>query len=210
MRRLSLAALAAVVLALVVPAGHAAAPDVMHGGCFVDTLSKSAAGSNENVGAIGADSVTTTGDFPPAPIGATVTCWIEVNFVEAPGTRFHYSGFGAQAGIDPVSFVATDSDFVEGCESVRFADGTTDSGCPIGGGDPQIPPQFVLDWLNAVFDDLTAAEIAYVDPAVCPALVAAAGSYGPVTIGPDGDVFLPDPYDLGLTPVYDCPPYRTP
>lgn len=207
MRRVLLAIVAIAATVLSVPAGHAAAPDVLHGGCYFDTMSKSAVGSDENVGVIGANSETTTGDFPPVPIGATVTCWIEVNFVEAPGTRFSYSGFGAQAGTDPVSFFADADDIIEGCESVRFADGTTDSGCPIGPSDPQLPPQFVVDWLNAIFDDLTAAEVGYVDPAVCPALVAAAGSYGPVTIGPDGDVFLPDPYALGVTPVYNCPPY---
>jgi hypothetical protein len=204
MKRILVVAITLGMSAFVAPAAHADLGDMIEGGCFFDTL-ENPTDNTVNRGVIGDHSITTKGT---APTGATVTCWIEVNGVEAPGTRFSYSGTGVQAGVDPISFVAGPDDLVAECEVLVFADGTGDAGCPIDHGDPQLPPQFVLDWINALNDDLVAAEVAYVDPVVCPVLVTAAGAYpGGLTIAPDGDVYVPDPLGFGINPVWDCPPY---
>ncbi|MDQ1700518.1 MAG: hypothetical protein QOG34_2381 [Frankiaceae bacterium] len=189
------------------PASAAFGSDSYEGGCFFNSDSQATVTAGRYVGHIGDLSVTT--DRSGAPTFATFSCWIIVNGVEAPGTRVSASGTGVQAAAATVSYVAGDGDWVEVCEQVVYGDGTTESGCPISHGDPQLPPPIVIDALTAALDALTDAEITYVDPVVCPVFVAAAGSYGPVTIAPDGDVYLPDPYALGLTPVYDCPPYLT-
>lgn len=191
--------------AVAVPSAHADLGDMVSGGCFFNTVSSAAVTGDVYDGVIGDWSVTTK---DAAPTGATVTCWVAVNGVEAPGTRFTYSGTGVQVGADPISYEAATGDIVTECELIVFADGVSDYGCPIDHGDPQFPPQFVLDTIAGVLDAVTEAEVTYVDPAVCPVLVAAAGSYpGGITVAPDGDVYVPDPYALGLSPVWDCPPY---
>ena len=126
MRNYLLAAAAAVGMsALVVPAAHAAPPDVIHGGCFFNTepLPWSPA---VYTGVIGDLSATTTGDTPPMPIGATVTCWIEADGVEAPGSRFSYSGFGVQSGVHPISYTTNDPSNVVECREIDYADGQID------------------------------------------------------------------------------------
>jgi len=200
MKRLLLAAVMAGASALAAPAAHATRPDVIDGGCFFNTVADPST-SDVQVGVIGDVSVTRTGDVPFLPIDATVSCWVEVNGVEAPGTRFSYSGPGAQEGADRASYTAADGAIVALCQSVEFADGTSKvEPCPTPLGPFQVPPQPILDLLGATFD--------FVDSTACPSLVAVAGTYGPVTIGPDGDVYAFDPFDLGLNPVYDCPPHE--
>jgi len=195
------------VAAPAVPASAAFGSDSFTGGCFFDTDEQATATGGRNVGIIGDLSVTT--DSNNAPTFATMSCWIEVNGVEAPGTRLSASGTGVQAGIATISFAAGDGDWIAECEQVVYADGTSDWGCPINHGEGQLPPQFVLDALGFVLDTVTAAEIAYVDPAVCPVFVQLAGSYpAGLVIAPDGDVYLPDPFALGINPFWDCPPYR--
>ena len=196
---------------LAVPPAGAAGGDVTHGGCFFDTMAQPSyphANPAVNTGVIG-DLSTTKSTETRMPIGATVTCWIDVNNVEAPGTRFSYSGDGVQAGVNPVSYVANDWDWVVRCQEVTYADGTTDPAtCP----DPieiQIPPECIAscDILGTIDQFIVYA----VDPVVCPALSKLAGSYpGGVTIDPTGDVTVPDPLDLFDGPAYDCPPYVTP
>lgn len=206
MKKILLVTLAIAAASVGAPAAHAAGADTIHGGCFFDTDEQAIVTSGQNVGVIGDYSVTQ--DPSGLPTDATVTCSIIVNGVEAPGTRFSYSGAGVQNGVDRISYTAADTDWVDICQSVTFADGTTQTECPPW-SDPSFPPQFVIDLLNGVFDAVNAAIVGYVDPAVCPELVAAAGSYGPITIEPDGDVFVPDPVGLFDGPLYDCPPYRT-
>jgi hypothetical protein len=196
--------------AAALPAAAADSTDVVHGGCFFDTEQQ--LDQQTNVGIIGDRSVTTTGDAVPAPIGATVTCWIEVNGVPVPGSTHSYGDLagvaGVQAGADPLTFTATDFDVVKECQTVAFADGTSTTGCLDAETITVGPPcgQTTEDCLVVIEDKVF---YDYVDPAVCPVLVAHAGSYpGGVTIAPDGDVYVPDP--LGLFqpgPVYDCPPY---
>ena len=199
MRRLLLVAVLLCSGAFVAPAAHAARPDVIHGGCFFDTVADPSTAGGQ-IGVIGDVSITRTGAIPTVPIGATVSCWIEVDGVEALGTRFSYSGFGVQAGVDRLSYAAADDQIVGGCESVTFADGTTQTyPCPQPLGPFYVPPQPVTELLGEFFD--------FADPLVCTALSGAAGTYGPVTVRPDGDVYVLDPLSLGLNPLYDCPPY---
>ena len=173
----------------------AAGSDVIHGGCFFDTNSQATATNGSYVGVIGDRSVTTTGDTPPALIGATVTCTITVNSAPAVSESYGDVGVaGVQAGSNQISFTAADDDVVALCTHVDFADGTSSDNCN-GAISLQIPPQEVIDLLNST-----------VDPLVCPVLASHAGTYGPVTIDSTGDVTIPDPVG-GLNPIYDCPPY---
>jgi len=224
---------------IVAPAAHADASDALHGGCRFAAFATGANGDVQT-GVIGDLSVTTTGDASVdriadatvRPIGATVTCWIEVNGITAPGTTHSYGVPGAaapvQAGADPLTFAAESWDIVNVCTSVTFADGTTQSGCPLesgyttcgvggGGGSIQIPPQTTEDLLNVLLNSANSFAnecvfMPYVDPAVCPVLKQLAGSYpGGLTVGPDGDVDFPDPTGLQLwigSSWYDCPPYE--
>lgn len=205
MKKILLVTLAIAAAAVGTPAAQATGADTIRGGCFFDTNEQATVTAGQNVGVIGDRSVTQ--DASGLPIDATVTCSILVDGVEAPGTRFSYSGAGVQEGVDRISFSAGDADWVDICQVVAFADGTTQTQCPPW-QDQNFPPQAFIDLLNDVFGAANAAEVTYVDPAVCPAFVAAAGSYGPITIEPDGDVSVRDPLDLiGL--VWDCPPYQT-
>lgn len=216
MRRVLVAAIALGVAGLVAPAAHAAGSDVLHGGCFYDTDSPPTVPPSDPstyTGVIGDHSRTTTGDSPPRPIGATVTCWIEINHVVAPGTTHTYGDVagvaGVQAGADPLTFTASYADWVTLCHTVAFADGTSESACE-GPVTIQVPPECPLGTCDTI-GTINRIFVKFVDPAVCPALVALAGDYaGVVTIDPTGDVFIPDPLGLGLTPIYDCPPYLSP
>jgi len=179
------------------PAASAAGGDTIHGGCFFDTDQQAVVTNGAYTGVIGDKSLTQ--DASGLPADATVSCQIQVNGFPAPGTTFSYSGAGAQAGVDRVSYAAAGTDWVALCQRVVYSDGTdTGWGC-LSPCECQLPPQVIIDLLNSTF--------AVLDAQVCPVLVAAAGTYGPVTITPDGDVYVADPIGLGLNPLYDCPPY---
>jgi len=185
-----------------VPTAHADESDFMYGDCGFDSLELTIT-TGTHSGWISDRSVTTTGYANPRLIGATVTCWIEVNGAVAPGTTHSYGDLpgvpGVQIGEDAASFTTTDLlDNVQVCESVAYADGTTRSHCIYN--DLQMPSHRQQEYIDHAFRTT--------DAVYCPALAAAAGSYpGGVTIGPDGDVFAPDPLGLGITQVWDCPPY---
>ena len=211
MKSLVLGASVLGILGAVSPAASAnTAGDTIHGGCHFFTNEDQTVTNGENQGVIGDSSVTT--DPSGAPTGATVTCYIKVNGVEAAGTRHSYSGLGVQAGSDQITFAAGPTDTVLECEDVTYADGTTEpEDCPAA-TQQQIPPQQVIDLLNSVFDTLNNFEIQNVDPVVCPVLVqlgaaTGGGVPGVLEIHADGDVYVADPLGLGLNPVYDCPPY---
>lgn len=195
--------------ALVAPAAHADDSDFMYGDCGFGSAEVFYT-NGTHTGWIEDRSVTTTGYANPQLIGATVTCWIEVNGVVAPGTTHSYGDLpglpGVQVGADPASFVTTDVlDNVQVCETVAYADGTTRSHCIYN--DLSLPTIRQREYI----DHVATTAFAIVDPTVCAELASHAGSYpGDVTIGPDGDVYaydVPDPLGLGLTVLYDCPPY---
>jgi hypothetical protein len=206
MKRFLVAAIALGMGAFVAPAAHADGSNVIHGGCNFRTVQNVNNFSDaEYDGIIGDLSV--TNDATGAPIGATVTCWLEVNDVEAPGTRFSYTGFGVQVGSDQISYVADDGDWISECRAVTYADGTTEPTECRGLTVTQIPPECPLGTCDLV-GTVNRLFISTIDPAACPVLVSVAGSYpGGVTIAPDGDVYVPDPFQLGINPIYDCPPY---
>lgn len=184
------------------------AGDTLHGGgCGFNTDQQQAVTAGQNVGEIYEDSATLGPDHKPT--GATVECWIAVNGVKVDSTDLVASGFGVQANAKQISFAAGDADFVMLCQTVTYADGSVEPPCdePCGGAECQFPPQWILDLLNAAFTTVNDAEIAYVDPAVCPQLVKLAGSYGPITVTAEGDVFVADPFGLAGKE-YDCPPYQ--
>lgn len=205
MKRALLVVAIAAGAALVPSYASASSTDILVGGCGYD---EPAVTGVERVGVIDDVSIAMTRGLQHQPIGATVTCWITVNGVEAPGTRYSFSGFGVQAGAHPVSFTASDIDIVTLCWSVDFADGTSyEPECLTTIGKPLVP-WWITDDENIVLGAVDDAEVTYVDPVVCPALEAARGSYGPVTVAADGDVYIADPIGLQPTPYYDCPPYR--
>ncbi|MDQ1686431.1 MAG: hypothetical protein QOC82_3168 [Frankiaceae bacterium] len=182
----------------VMPSAHANGSDTLRGGCYYDTVDKPVGDTTEYDGVVGDYSVTTDSDG--LPIGATVTCWLEVNGIEAPGTRFDYSGDGVQFGSHPASYHAEVDDQVDECRTIAYADGTTDPATCFIATTVKIPPECECSILELV--------LAALDSAACPQLVGLAGTYpAGVTIEPDGDVYIPDPLSLGLNPVYDCPPY---
>ncbi|MBV9097007.1 MAG: hypothetical protein JO079_03020 [Frankiaceae bacterium] len=177
------------------------------GGCTFNTDENQIATGGQNVGEIADLSITT--DANHAPIGATVECWIVVNGVKVDSTDLVASGFGVQANAKQITFTAASYDTVQLCQTVRYADGTVEPPCdePCGGAGCPFPPQWVFDVVDTVFTTLTDLELQHVDPALCPELVKLAGTYGPITIAADGDVYVPDPLTLFGGPVWDCPPY---
>jgi hypothetical protein len=197
---LVMAAVAGVLPVAASPAS--ASSDQIYGGCFFDTDAPPTA-SGTNTGVIGDISVTNRG--VDIRIGAVVSCKIQVNGVDAPGTTFSYSGYGAQAGANPISFTATEFDSVAECQRVVYQDGVDTGWICAEEVVLQVPPevmpiQLVLEILNDVL-------VYSVDPQVCPVLAAHPGTYGVLTVAPDGDVDAPDPLDLWDGPLYDCPPY---
>jgi hypothetical protein len=189
---------AAGLVTVVAPVAHAAG-DTMAGKCFFNTDSNRTATGGAEAGVIGDLSVTRDGAGEPT--AAVVSCKIQVNGVDAPNTTFSYSGIGVQAGTDQISFDDEDGTLpVALCQRVVYADGT-DSGWTCE--EPTTinwPPQVWDDPINDLFYDV-------IDPTICPYLAQHAGNYVVFTIGPDGDVSVLDPFNLGLNPVEDCPPY---
>lgn len=178
------------IVAASAPAASAAGPSIT-GGCFLVAGSNNTATNGQNQGFVGGASRTST--------GATLTCWIQVNGVDAPGTRFSYPGSnGVQAGAWQVSYTASNTDTVTECQSVAYDDGTTTPTTCTAVTTTQVPPQAVIDSVRTL---IVTAELPF-----CPVLQSLAGNYGPVTITSDGDVYAPDPLGLGYDPIADCPP----
>lgn len=204
-----MAGLGLVATMAVTPHAVAVTSDVIHGGCFYESDQNGLSTGLPSVGVIGDFSVTTTGDSPPAPMGATVTCWLDVNGVPAPGTTHTYGDLAApvQAGTDPVSYQAGPQDQVDMCQAVTFADGTGTNECFVATGDT-LPPLVVIDIANSVLDTAFGVVDPFVvEPLVCPVLSSLRGNYGPVIVANDGDLYLVDPFSGLVDLLYDCPPY---
>ena len=213
MKRAVLAGLAVGVSVFAALPADAAASNVMRGGCFLNTQGHPLVTGDTQVGVIGDESVTTTGDSPAVPIGATVTCSLKVNGVLVPGTTHSYSDSpvtGIQVGTDPVTYTAGPFDALSLCESVVFADNTAwDEICYALGDTIQLPPQVVIDTLQAIYDVIFGVVDPFVlEPVVCSTLVPISGNYGLVTVAPDGDVYVTDPLVDRDVQLVDCPPYR--
>ena len=127
MNKTTLIAIGAAVMPLVAATStHADAGDTLRGGCLFNTTANAILTGGQNVGLIADLSVTQHADATPS--SAIVSCWIEVNGVEAPGTRITTSGLGVQEGEALISFTASDVDVVAECQAVTFADGSTWTG----------------------------------------------------------------------------------
>jgi len=208
MRRLILTALILVAGASVEPVTHAASAGSIRGGCGYHaepTTGDSWSGAIYDVSA--------TFDSTGMPESAVVTCWLTVNGVEAPGTRHSYGDLGGvrgvQAGAHSFAYNAGPEDEIGFCIAVAWADGSTDSECPAVQL-IEIPPAAVWD----VYETLAAAgRDASCDGSIdtcavlCPALGSVDGTYGRLTIGPDGDVYLMTPFLPPYHRVLDCAPY---
>ena len=206
-RMLVVGVMASAMVIAVAPAAGAAGGDTIQGGCFF--VSNEIVAATETggtvVGTIGDRSFTS--DETGLPTDATVSCQLRYNDVPAPGTTFSYSGVGVQAGVDRISFDSPPQYQEDLCQRVVFADGTdTGWSCTHPAECECTPPPNVGDILHALLPLVTDVLAPYVDPLVCPVLAANAGTYGPVTIKPDGDVYLLDPLAPRINPVYDCPP----
>jgi hypothetical protein len=135
-----------------------------------------------------------------------VSCKITINGADATPT-FSFDGTGVQAGADPVQITVSALDDVAPRQRVVYVDGA-DTGWICYGNNLLLPQQHDIDNINAIFQTADNVLTARVDPEVCPALAAHTGTYGSITIKPDGDVYgVPDPLALGLNPLYDCAPY---
>jgi hypothetical protein len=192
---------AAVETILAAPAVHADA-DAIDGGCFVMVVDLNSVTNFATSGLLADVSMTRDGNG--APIPATVTCWIQVNGVEAAGTRFTSGGPGVQAGAEQVSFVLDETDAVTVCERVAYADGAATTTCTPSPSELDVPPQLLPDVIHEVFATV-------LDPQTCPVLAGNAGIYpGGLVISSTGDVVVTDAVDMtGSITVYDCPPYRS-
>ena len=212
-QRAVLTGLATAVIAALTPAGMAAAtdppppPDVVIGGC--GTSWNWMPGQTTVTGLIYDHSVSLT--WAGNPTSATISCELFIDYVTPlPSTLHSYSGFGGQAGADVISFPYDGTGNVMLCERDQYADGyDTSMVCP--GDIPQEPPlwvQLFLAKVNAVTAIVNDLFTQYVDPVLCPDFAGLTGDYGPVSVKPDGDVYVTDPLDLyGGGPAYDCPPY---
>jgi len=163
----------------------------IHGSCFMASAEDPTI-PGVNDGVIGAASVTI--DNKLSPTFATVTCTVSVNNVKVAGTAASFSGNGAQAGAQPMSYFASSSDNVALCETVTYGDGTTQPEQCLSVVAFQAPPQEISDLVRSLGVIL--------DPTVCPILATLSGNYaGQVTIDSTGDVVV------GGIKVEDCPPY---
>jgi hypothetical protein len=188
------AAVAGAALALPVPAAHADEPSY---GCKLMLVAAEAAtGRNYEGVATGYVAHSETG---PVSIRCTVT----VNGVEVASTPTG-TGIAAAVTAGRISFPGP----VDGTDTVFVvAEATTFHGTHTRVHETataRIAPQEVEDVVGDVVQFLAPLRDVlldvYVDPVLCPVLAMLQGSYGPLTIGPDGDV------DLTAAPLYECPP----
>jgi hypothetical protein len=196
--------LLAVVLALgglvaAAPAASAAGAGTYHGGCAFDANSQAVlTGPDVYDGVLFVRTLTTDSYVPPLPAAATVTCSLRVDGVEQnPSNHLVVTGSGVEVGAQRTTFTAGVGQIVQVCTTIHYLD-LAGAGDDMNCGEvtnSQVPPQQVIDTLDTV--------VGGVDHASCPVLAQHAGTYGPVTIAPDGSVSGPDP--LGnLNPYDDC------
>ena len=200
-------ATAVMVMGLPMTSASADPGDAIHGGCSFNTDSNQTATQGQNEGVIDATAILLTSANTP-DAGASVHCKIQVNGVDAPGTQLDVSAnaAGIVQGQAQISFDDQDGTLPSAlCEKDDWGDGDTTGWVCRASIVVQIPPQEVIDLLDALF-------IGTIDPLVCPVLVqlgqaTGGGVPGVLEIRADGDVYVADPLGLGLNPVDDCPPY---
>ena len=192
MRRILVAGLVASALALGAPGAHAGSDSRFEGGCSFTSVADPGL-RPQQVGEIDIATLVYSPTPGSNPVWATVTCYIAVNGVPQEGTLVAGSGAVVVTGGGVVRYDAAANDVVTLCTEIDFTgpgDTTpTVTGCPIF-HDPDWPPPFFWDTLWGI-----------VDPVVCPVIAAAQGTYGPVDIDEQGDIYI-----VGEL-FYNCPPY---
>ena len=131
------AASAVIGAVLIAPAtsARADAGDTLHGGCGYTDDFQNTVVDGQHAGVIYLSSVTLHASGLPST--ATVSCWIEVDGVEAPNTRITETDTGVQTGERVISFTARDDQLNALCQQVTFADGSTWTG--FDGTNPDCP-----------------------------------------------------------------------
>jgi hypothetical protein len=116
-------AVLATLVTLVAPATVAGADrgDTLKGGCGLTSVQQEIATNGAADGFF--VGLTVAQEASGAPAGATITCWIDVNGVEQPGTRMTFRS--GQAASTRVSYITVDGDKVTVCMHVTFDDGST-------------------------------------------------------------------------------------
>jgi len=103
------------------PAAQAAG-DTITGGCYDHTAADPTVPNGDQEGVMGDSSVTQ--DSTGLPVFATVLCVIRVNGIEQSGTKYWYSGTGAQSGSNQIFYAVGPGDVAKLCQDVVYADGT--------------------------------------------------------------------------------------
>ena len=206
-KKAAFSALAATVVALAGPAtlAHADNPgDTLTGGCGFNSGENQVATNGQNEGVIYVAAASQDGS-PAAPSGATVSCWIDVNGVQATPTLTTH-GTGAIANAAQISYSAVTGDQVTECQQVTFDDGSpwvgpdgTNPDCPAATSVDFPPPavQGAIDTVIATINTVLALTDA-INPIICP-IFAALGPQniaGIVTISSNGSLDIADPVGL--------------
>ncbi len=203
MRRTLGPALALGLLTLTAPSALAAPNDSKSvGHCGFDTLNQQNVSETAWTGVLYA----AVGVFSYAHgnvVTARVTCEIRVNGV--PQVSASGAGAGLVAFAAPVTYEADVTDVVSLCTIVDYTSDPTPTSvaCPEA-TTTRLPPQETIDLLSYVLGWVNGAVVGYVDPAACAAFQALAPGHGPVSITPEGDVYVGGEY------FWDCPPYEYP
>lgn len=197
MRRLALAALAAVLASAVTAApAHAAADSTFDGYCGWASVSDPLpSGDAETYDGVLLVRTVVYSRTTPADnaVSADVTCRVLVNGVEVD--RATFSGTTLVAGARRTTFDARVTDVVWICTDVDYTSNDTPSETCAYEWDEQLPPRRVVEVLNDVF--------AVTDPVTCAALRSLApGVPGTLEVDPDtGDTYVAGEL------LWDCPPY---
>lgn len=148
-------AVTATLVALAAPfsVAHADPGDTLRGGCSLDTEPDTVLTVDGRVNGVISD-LSLSQEASGGPSGATVECWVQVDGVEAPGTRVVAAGDGVQANAASITFDPGQYDDATLCQQVTFDDGSTwadpngENPVCFGSAGPQFPPQVVFDTVD--------------------------------------------------------------
>ena len=182
MRKTLLAAVAALAMTPV-----PAAADAPVAACRFDEMQEISTGSNYSVTGYGFV-------LHPGTEEVSIVCSIEIDGFVAAETR-PGTGTAFAAVAQDLAFNAAGDEVVLGCTTATVAGHPAHRSCERVGRPGEA--------LNPVFDALNEFPMEFVDAIACDALADAAGSYGPVTIDGQGDIYVAGEW------FWDCAPYGT-
>jgi hypothetical protein len=206
LKKLLLAGLAAGMLATAAPMAQANHNGNFTGGCGFDTVNQETATGQSWVGEASVVIVATTPGTPPAPNTpnptasiTNVSCEFFINGVSQGTILTAPNGTGVTANAGRFEFSASETDTTTVCTHATI-NGTPYTHCA-DGEVTQIPPQAVIDAINAVFQ-IIADATAGLDPLLCSviwlvaptvnSLEATTGLYIDVQASGDCDIYLGD------------------